>query len=279
MNSAIDTEIAQVRAQIEALRHRKSLLSTSLIGSRRTKLALQSYDSAQKPPGIDRALATLSETSSAIAANNARITAGITAFRVKDPDPNAVNNGKILGVRLDLYSTGQNSFVPPYYLLFRQFEDGVLKLHQHTIPACISLRPILRKHMPTKDEDESAASLPGHSQDLHAFAKGVRKELVGLTTRSDKIEALKQSYAFGAHGRYCVKDVKAYDPGASNIELELRDGTLVKLLLRSSGDLDKVTVRMPQNADIDEKRRIEKAILECSDRIESICRALKDMKQ
>ncbi|KAL1648327.1 hypothetical protein SLS58_002080 [Diplodia intermedia] len=108
-------------------------------------------------PSAASALAAIEKQQKHNLENLHRTCAGVTAFRVKDPDPCAVDNGKILGVRIEVSVKGR--FAAPYYLLLNRSSSGSedLRIHKHTIPPCIPLRGLAAKYLPQQ----------GQLQDLH----------------------------------------------------------------------------------------------------------------
>ncbi|KAF2274470.1 uncharacterized protein EI97DRAFT_357363, partial [Westerdykella ornata] len=115
--------------------------------------------------------------------------AGVTAYRVKDPDPNAVDNGNLLGVRIDV--SVEAKFVDTYHVLFNRPNTRfrtMLKIHRHTIPPCIPLRQLANRYLPQLRKDSS----PEVEQDLIRFGKLLRKELVSWHLRSAAVESLRR---------------------------------------------------------------------------------------
>lgn len=47
-----------------------------------------------------------------------RACASITTFRIRDPDPHAVDQGNVLGIRIDVGSSGK--FIRPYYIMLNR---------------------------------------------------------------------------------------------------------------------------------------------------------------
>ncbi|KAF2452573.1 Cenp-O kinetochore centromere component-domain-containing protein [Lineolata rhizophorae] len=199
----LDAEIARVRAQAESLRARRSLLASTVLSSPRTLARLRNAEktSPSPEPKLTSAIKRASEHAKLHQENLHRICAGITAFRVQDPDPHAVDGGRVLGVRIEAFSDGH--FLPPYYLLLHKPHPHLhsLRLHKHTIPPCIPLPALLSKHLPqppprrrrrrhdtargtspTGPDDgdadgDDADALPPPRQDLPALARALRREL------------------------------------------------------------------------------------------------------
>lgn len=202
-----------------------------------------------------------------------RATTGMTAFRVKDPDPNAINDGNILGIRLDVLSILKREYTTPYFLFFQQISTGRLKLHQHTIPAFLPLRPLLRRYSLADSVDDN----DGHKdQNLVAFVRAVRKQLVEMVRRTDAIETLKsKALLLPEAGQYRIKKVNATDPSAQELGLQLHNGAIVRIRLSHSPTVAKCSVR---SDDLASKRLIERAIsnhVGCVDGLANVLQQLK----
>jgi central kinetochore subunit Mal2/MCM21 len=194
-----------------------------------------------------------------VLASSARTSAGITAFRVQDPDPHALNGGEILGVRIDMFSTRQSKFLPPYFLLFRQLDAATLKLYKHTIPACISLRPLLAKHMSVPAEGDVASS---DSQDLPQFVRAVRRELGHLVNTTDAVDGLRESVEGGEGKPYEIDEVKWCGPRAVEVTLKLQSNDTAMIRIGSSQTIEKARVCILPSHEIGTRKRIERAMMQ-----------------
>ncbi|EAT91827.2 hypothetical protein SNOG_00332 [Parastagonospora nodorum SN15] len=115
--------------------------------------------------------------------------ARVTAYKVKDPDPSAINNGNILGVSIDVSIGGK--FIETYHVLLNWRErigNRLLKIHKHTIPPCIPLQHLANKWLPTSWKDAEIDP----EQDLVRFGRLLRKELVSWHMRVKAVDDLKQ---------------------------------------------------------------------------------------
>ena len=100
---------------VAALSHRSSILSTHLLTSKASQSLLH-----QSQPSSNGVRPTQHETSPLLSAlatrsraqtlhnqqNLHRLCAGVTTFSVRDPDPRALDSGRILGVRIEALSKG-----------------------------------------------------------------------------------------------------------------------------------------------------------------------------
>lgn len=114
----------------------------------------------------------------------------MTAYKVRDPDPHARNDGNILGVSIDVALGAK--FIETYHVLlnWRESAEGsrVLRIHKHTIPPCVPLQQLANKWLPQAGKN-------GHDevqQDLVRFGKALRKELVAWHLRVNAVEVLRR---------------------------------------------------------------------------------------
>lgn len=185
---ALDDDISDLRAQIATLQAQRANLSSILLSQPHLPARLEQRPVANE--GQRRKAAKLvKEQSRRNLENVYRAGAGVTAYKVKDPDPYAVDNGNLLGVRIDVSVGG--SFVNTYHVLFNRpnaARKNMLKIHKHTIPACIPLQQLANKWLPlTRKDAEDFAE-----QDLVKFGKHLRRELVSWHLRMDALENLKK---------------------------------------------------------------------------------------
>jgi central kinetochore subunit Mal2/MCM21 len=206
-----------------------------------------------------------------VLANNTRTTTGLTTFRVKDPDPNAENGGDLLGIRIDILSTDTRSFKKPYYLFFSGHEAANLELKKHTIPAVVPLKALLSRYLP---KDEHSDQHPTSSiQDLALFVQAVRKELVAQDRRDTIFKEL-QKMAESKKSR--LESISTPAPGAKDLELQFSGGTLARLRLNVSGNIEKVIVRSnEEGVQGTRKRKLERSILGQDAHIEGLAKRLR----
>ena len=188
--SQLDTDIATIRAQISLLRHRRKNLSSVLLSSPSITTRLQRASHSTKPPlpSLARALTVLSKQARHNQTALHRICAGATAYRVRDPDPHAVDEGRVLGIQIEVFVN--RAFVPPYHLLLHRPSPAspALKIHHHTIPPCVPLAPLAAAHLP----QPSAAGDPARpAQTLPRLVRALRRELVAYHLRLAAVEKLR----------------------------------------------------------------------------------------
>lgn len=192
---ALDTEISDIRTRIATLRAHRANLSTILLSQPRLPTRL-----SQRPVQQERkrraALKHAQAQSKRNLENIYRACAGVTAYKVQDPDPCAVDNGNVLGVRVDV-SVG-NRFVETYHVLFNRPDPerkNMLRIHKHTVPPCIPLQPLANKWLPVARKDDAEVE-----QDLVRFGRALRKELVSWHLRQDALEKLRAEAGLAKEG-------------------------------------------------------------------------------
>lgn len=187
-----------------------------------------------------------------------RAGASVTAFRVRDPDPNAVDGGRVLGLRFDVMLGAQ--FLRPYYVLLnrdrtrhgprrsasRASADGPLRVHRHTLPPSVPLGGLATRHLATAQD----------APDLYAFARGTRHALVRYHNRLAVIGDLRRNVqhaaakaaADAAAGGVALDlstilaDVSGADAEAKHIRFDWADGRTGRLVLDDDGDIQKMFV-------------------------------------
>ncbi|KAH8907744.1 hypothetical protein BR93DRAFT_563745 [Coniochaeta sp. PMI_546] len=152
-----------------------------------------------------------------------RIGAGVTAFRVEDPDPRAVDGGSVLGIRFEIMRSGR--FLQPYVVLLNrpygtednsEAEENVLKtylrVHRHTIPNCIPIGGLAARYLPpptvidaTSDED---VLVKRRTQNLSLFVKELRQRLVAYHNRLGAVADMRKAAGLGADDKESTEKSK-----------------------------------------------------------------------
>jgi central kinetochore subunit Mal2/MCM21 len=242
-----------------------------------------------------------------------RATGGVTAFHVRDPDPYAVDGGRVLGVRFDVFSGRKRGFVPPFFVfLVRVREDDededhedheengddgrarlesehLLRVHKHTIPSVVPLAALARRYLPlaTAEEDEDVDEQNATDelkkrpvkQDLGMFVRAVRKELVGLVRRKDSLEALEKDCTTRSRGSRLATRFAIIDGLGRDVEMELRKGEIVRIRIDLGGEtVEKVIVRgRGSEKGLGQRRRdVERAVLRSGGRLDGITDRIRD---
>ncbi|KAF2438692.1 hypothetical protein P171DRAFT_436626 [Karstenula rhodostoma CBS 690.94] len=185
---ALDDEINDLRDRIATVQAHRANLTSILLSQPHFPTRLE-----QRPVLHERdrrnAVKLVQKQSNRNLENIYRACAGVTAYKVKDPDPCAVDNGNILGVRIEVPING--IFVETYHVLFNRpnaTHRTMLRIHKHTIPPCIPLQPLANKWLPVT---KKSAEEP-REQDLVKFSRHLRKELVSWHLRLEALEKLRK---------------------------------------------------------------------------------------
>ena len=232
---------AQLEAEISSLRTRLATLKRTLSLHTSTLLSSPALPSLINSPPAKSTLAPASDslsekTKSSLAhrisqqrTHNAtslyRACGGVTAFRVVDPDPRAVDDGSILGIRFEAPSGSHaGKFVRPYYVLLNRpwqggskGQDGqewdcgsadYLKVHKHTVPECIPLSALAARWLPappqqkaarrdgadadSRENDVAQRCTGRKRQNLPRFVRALRREILRYHNRASAIADLRR---------------------------------------------------------------------------------------
>ncbi|KAF1365766.1 hypothetical protein EJ07DRAFT_170493 [Lizonia empirigonia] len=178
----LDSDISDLHARIATLKAHRANLSSVLLSQPHLATRLGNDASAKR---------IIDQQSKRNLENTYRACAGVTAYKVKDPDPYAANNGDILGISIEVPANG--SFVDTYHVLFtlRVHEDSRrLRIHKHTIPSCIPLQQLANKCLPQGTADTDGVK--GAEQDLVKFGRALRRELVSWHMRLQAVQDLRK---------------------------------------------------------------------------------------
>lgn len=184
---ALDTEISEIHARMASLKARRANLASILLSQPHLQAQLD-----QRPVTHERKRRSAAKAAEKQSKRNLenvyRACAGVTAYKVKDPDPCAVDNGNVLGVRIEVSTGGR--FIETYHVLFNRpnaQHKNMLKVHKHTIPPCIPLQPLVHKWLPMARRDAEATT----EQNLVKFGRSLRKELVSWHLRLEAVRKLR----------------------------------------------------------------------------------------
>jgi central kinetochore subunit Mal2/MCM21 len=258
---------------VERLRHRRSLLANTLLSNRKIRSHLNHAKTTVSPsflPSVMKALKQEEIQAHANISNLYRTCSGITVFRVQDPDPNAIDSGSVLGVQIEVFATNERRFISPYYVLFNKPEadDISLKIHKHTIPTFIPIQQLAAKYLPLPDP-AAALSTRQPSQNLPAFIRALRRELVSHHKRLSALTALKANLPPRHSSRLL-------DSSGNEFEIELSNGSIARLKLSTDGKIENAIVRAKNEARGlttvvgNRQRETERAILGGNRRVEEL---------
>ncbi|KAI2615053.1 Cenp-O kinetochore centromere component-domain-containing protein [Hypoxylon sp. NC1633] len=275
----LDNEIANLRAQVESLKRDLKLQTATLMTSEPTRQLLQP-NSKRKPKDSSRLQELLTRADEQNAHKQQclyRACASITTFKIRDPDPNAVDGGNVLGLRFEVMS--KSRFLRPYYVMLnRPYQNSRhLRVHRHTVPQCIPLSGLAARHLPpparqANDDDEQK------KQDLSKFVRALRRELVRYHNRSAVIGDLRSAAGLESKKgkekevevEVPIVDISLADAQAKQIRVEWIDGRSGRLVIGDDGDIVKMVAQGENGQDREAVRRL----LGGSVRIEEVARRL-----
>ncbi|KAI1876058.1 uncharacterized protein JN550_001554 [Neoarthrinium moseri] len=273
----LDNEIAKLRAQVESLKSELQIQTTTLLVADSTRSILKSR--TRKASRNDAAASTrlLAQSEKQTAHKQQglyRACASITALKILDPDPNAVDGGNVLGLRFEVMS--RSRFIRPYYVMLnRPYPNSRhLRVHRHTVPPCIPLSGLAARYLPApKASDDEAAA---RSQDLSHFARALRRELVRYQNRIATIGDLRKAAGLGSSkgkGKQLeapISEISAADAEAKQIRVEWEDGRTGRLVMDDDGKLVKMVAQGENGRD----REAVRQLLGGSIRIDDLVRRL-----
>ncbi|PMD54032.1 uncharacterized protein K444DRAFT_646398 [Hyaloscypha bicolor E] len=274
----LDNEISDLQDQISALKAQRSIQVSTILSSQSTRSTLNRLRVSQKQSKLSP---TTTDTTPLLSTSTAqlvhtrenlyRLCAGITTFRIQDPDPNAVDDGKVLGLRIDVASTGK--FVRPYYVMLNKPFAGseLLRVHRHTIPPCIPLSLLVDRYLPNgKGSAAMGSKEPGaKKQDLRRFARALRKEIVGYHNRVSVIKGLRKEFKLdekvsrkGKGRERVIADISAADAEAKQVRIEWVDGRIGRCVVGDGGEVRKCVVIGEEGRDFETERRVARGAME-----------------
>ncbi|KAG8166470.1 hypothetical protein KVR01_002159 [Diaporthe batatas] len=253
----IDGEIADLKARVQMLKGQVRLQASVLLTAGPTRQAIATdttaadlQDRLEKQTAYDQHCLY-------------RACAGITTFRVRDPDPNAVDGGNVLGVRIEVVA--RSRFMRPYFVLLNRPYSYArdeprrrsLRVHRHTVPPCIPIAALAARYLPAPPKpahpggaEDAAAASRARRQDLSRFVRCLRREIVRYHNRVSVIADLRR--AVGLDGRRRDAEelaegspllaISAADTEAKQVRVDWKDGRSGRLVIGDDGDVVKLVV-------------------------------------
>ncbi|POR36858.1 Uncharacterized protein TPAR_02953 [Tolypocladium paradoxum] len=285
----LDKEIEDLRAEgklqhrLATLRKTLKIQCSTILSSTSTQSIIQSAASPASSSLIRRPKRTdpsRSQLSSRSAQQHAyiqqciyRISTPVTAFKIHDPDPNAVNGGHVLGLRFEVMSRGQ--FLRPYYVMLNRPFPGSrhLRVHRHTIPPAVPLAGLAARHLPPpKPEGDDQPR-----QDLERFVRTLRRDITRYHNRLGVSADLRRR--LGLHdateasaSANSVVEVGIADIEAKQIRVSWADERSGRLVMDDDGNVRKLLVFGRQGRDWE----MTKELFGKCDRMEDIARRLEE---
>ncbi|KAK6580789.1 hypothetical protein PZA11_007025 [Diplocarpon coronariae] len=268
IGAQLDSEISSLHAQISALKSQRRLQAATILSSRHTKATLDRLHASQKPmlssaPSDTDPLLSASSAQLAHKQENLyRACAGITSFRIRDPDPHAVDEGKVLGIRIDVSTTGK--FIRPYYIMLNKPWPGsdLLRIHRHTVPPSIPLAALADRYLP-HGKGSVAKNGAGKKQDLRRLVRALRREISGYHNRITIIKSLRKEFRLdekvskkGKGRERVITNISAADAEAKQVMIEWADGRIGRAVVGESGEVVKCVVVGEEGRDREVERKI-----------------------
>ncbi|KAK3298284.1 Cenp-O kinetochore centromere component-domain-containing protein [Chaetomium fimeti] len=262
MASNLDDEIDDLQAKVSSLKKELRIHTSTLITAPSTRQLLAqdtpTSSSASKTQHQQQQKALLADSADQHEAHAQqclyRACATLTTFRARDPDPRAVDSGAILGLRIEVLSRAR--FLRPYYVLLNRPFTGAegsrhLRVHRHTLPACIPLAGLAARYLPPPPAAAKEGSRGAKGQDLARFARAVRREVVRYHHRLGVVADLRKAAGvgretdaeFGEEERPDrLTDITPADAEVKQLTIEWADGRTGRLVMGDDGEILKLVV-------------------------------------
>jgi central kinetochore subunit Mal2/MCM21 len=195
-----------------------------------------------------------------------RLGASVTTFKVRDPDPNAVDNGVVLGLRFEVMTSAK--YLHPYFVFLNRPWSSAkkfLRVHRHTVPPCIPLSGLAARYLlpPKKRRDDVVDDeRDSPKQDLVQFVRTLRREMVRYHNRIGAMADIRRAAGLArpVEGEKVMQtsivDVRAVDPQAKQTRLEWSDGRSGRIVVDDDGKVAKLVVFGPRGRDRETAREL-----------------------
>ncbi|KAH7037376.1 Cenp-O kinetochore centromere component-domain-containing protein [Microdochium trichocladiopsis] len=266
----LNDEIAKLRAQVESLKRDVALHSSTLLATPAFVQSLEQQISqpkakqrrtraASQKTQAERLLVRAKEQQAHAQQSLYRMCASVTTFRVTDPDPNAVDNGNVLGIRFEVMSHAR--FLKPYFVMLNRpyTRSKALRVHRHTVPPSIPLGGLAARYLPAPKGDRQRDDRRQNEarQDLPRFVRTLRRELVRFHNRTSVISDLRDATtnrepdtSIMADGDdSAIVNIQAADAEAKQVSIEWADGRAGRLVMNDNGEIVKMVVQAEQGRD------------------------------
>lgn len=156
-----------------------------------------------------------------------------------------------MGMRIEAFQSGK--YVRPYYIFlnkpYTNGNEGVWRVHRHTVPPCIPLAALAAKHLPTPEKGpDGELLLAKKKQDLPKFMRALRTEIARYHARSSAISALRKQVSGDKSGSG-IADVSPADAEAKMIRIEWMDGRVGRIVVDDRGRVKKAVVIAEEGRD------------------------------
>ncbi|VUC33226.1 unnamed protein product [Clonostachys rosea] len=239
---ALGDEIAELEEQIAATKKQLKIQASTIIASIPSQ-SLVKESSRSRSKNNKKLLKGLQGQETHQQQCLHRICNPVTAFKVHDPDPNAVDDGHVLGLRFEVMSRSQ--FLKPYYVMLNRpySKFSALRVHRHTLPSAIPLAGLAARHLPAPKPEDGNPPL----QDLDQFVRTLRREIIRYHNRLGISADLRR--ALGLHQvteedtePTSIVEVGIADIEAKQIKLTWADERHGRLVMDDDGKVTKFSV-------------------------------------
>ncbi|KAM3551549.1 hypothetical protein MY1884_007672 [Beauveria asiatica] len=287
----LDKEIASLKKRVAAMQKRLQIECSTILSSSPMQEIIQEASSNSASSLIKSAAHTRDLHAASLQKRSAqqaaymqqcayRIATPITAFKVSDPDPNAVDAGHVLGLRFEAMSQGH--FLRPYYVMLnRPYPDSPshLRVHRHTVPPAIPIGGLAARHLPPPRAGTATAAAQQTTQDLDRFARALRREVMRFHNRLGLTADLRKTVGVQRKGKAAAAAVPASrevveagiaDIEAKHVKLAWADGRSGRILMDKDGKVQKFVVFGPEGRDW----RLTRLLSDPRDGVDDIARKL-----
>ncbi|KAK3335728.1 Cenp-O kinetochore centromere component-domain-containing protein [Cercophora scortea] len=284
----LDDEIENLQARVSVLKKQLRIQTSTLIASPSTRQLFTPPPTTSDAANPVRQK-LLTHAVSQQAHNQQclyRTCAGLTTFRVQDPDPNAVDGGAVLGLRIEVFS--RTKFLRPYYVLLNRpygpapsssssssgsnRRRNHLRLHRHTVPPCIPLAGLAARHLPPPGSDERKQGLP-------RFARALRREIVRYHHRLGVVADLRKAAGLEGEGErlpgQTLVDITPADAEAKQLSIEWADGRTGRLVMGDDGEILKLVALGDEGRDHEAARELLGGAVRVDEVVKSLLAAAK----
>ncbi|RDA89445.1 hypothetical protein CP532_6224 [Ophiocordyceps camponoti-leonardi (nom. inval.)] len=250
----LEQELQDLRDQAIALRKELQIQCSTILASSMGIRASSSSSSSSRSTDLTTRAA---QQRAYMQRSNYRASAPVTAFKVQDPDPCAVDGGKVLGLRFEAMSRGQ--FHRPYYVMLNRPYDGSprhLKLHRHTLPPTVAVNALAARYLAPPSEGEEQQQQ--QQQNLERFVAELRRDIVRYHNRMGVAADLRRKLGLhhrvsrrGSSTNHSVVEVVIADIEAKHVKIGWADGRSGRLVLDQDGCVRNLVVFDHQGRDWD----------------------------
>jgi central kinetochore subunit Mal2/MCM21 len=293
----LDEDIERVRAEINALSQRRSRLASALLCSDQFRSRMQQHPSLSQDPELTTVLDQHTQHNKE---STHRLVFGVTAFPFIDPSPDT-SNVPLIGIKFDVCQRN-GEFDPPYYVLCKRVHDegSEVRVHRHTIPALVPIAKYEEKYLPPPDEgygsEDSVLGTNGR-QDLEAFVKAVRGDLIAWRLRQQSIDLAREKIGIAARqshdedsdreqnsnllsttGLYGVSSIEPVAVDAHYARIVWTDGRVGRVSIGHDGSIQRAVVIGTVDGEEDQRREKDERILVADNsRVATLVERLKEI--